>query len=201
MSLMSKLKKSIKMRFWRYRYKRHFLFPKSEMPFDAVFVIGANKTGTTSTHHFLRDLGLRHLTINEDVKRRYFKNDFAYLDYLTTRFHSFDDVPWNRLDVVEHFMKKDRNFLFILTIRDPNEWYGSFVRFYKKLGRTMEGDRNYMIEKKAHHDATCISLAKQNNKPLLIVDVTKDSEAGRKIANFLNVPVKIAKFPHVNRTK
>jgi len=50
------------------------------MPFDAVFVIGPAKTGTTSTRVFLQRNGLRHLTINQFVTKRWMDGDYTYLD-------------------------------------------------------------------------------------------------------------------------
>lgn len=115
------LLKKIKSIYKRHRFKIKFLTPKPSMPFDAVFVIGQNKTGTTSMYHFFSSLGLRHLTINNIVKFKFFNGEYDYLDRLVNSFHSFDDIPWNRLDVIERYMSMDRNFYFILTIRDPDE--------------------------------------------------------------------------------
>lgn len=189
----------------RHRFKLRLLTRKSEQPFDCAFVIGQNKTGTTSTHHFLRSLGLRHLTINEVVKARYFEGDLEYLDRLTRHFHSFDDNPWNRLDVIERYMRQEADFRFILTLRDPDEWFDSLVRFNRRRGRPVpeEAERQGRIEERLiHHNRECRRLAEAHRKPLLEVDVTRDADAPARIIEFLGLtPTTSPAFPHSNRTR
>ena len=108
--------------------------PKPSMPFDAIFVVGYYKTGTTSMHHFLKTNGLRHLTINREVKKRFWARDFRYLEHLVRHFHSFDDNPWHNPTVIEHFARAEMDYRFILTTRDENEWFDSYCRHNLRHG-------------------------------------------------------------------
>ena len=155
-------------------------------------------------HHFLKAIGLRHLSINEIVKKHYFNKNFEYLDLLTEHFHSFDDVPWNRLDVIERYMNSDRNNYFILTTRDPDAWFKSAVSFGKQLGRKVpsEDERNEYIEQTLHrHNQSCRELAALHGKKLLEIDVTSEEDAAAKITSFLGISNRNIPFPHSNKTK
>ncbi len=188
----------------RYAYLRHLLSGKPPAPFDCAFVIGQNKTGTTSMARFLEACGLRHLSINEHVRARYHREGIAYLDQLARHFHSFDDLPWNRLEVIEHFMSQDRDFRFILTTRDPDAWFDSWVRFQRKRQRTPppEADRARLTEGLRSRDAHCRLLAARFARPLLELDLERDADAAKRVAAFLSLdPAAVPPMPHANRTR
>lgn len=69
LTLKQKIKSFYKI-YKRNRFKLKFLTPKPKMPFEVAFVIGSGKTGTISMYHFLKSIGLRHLTINNIVKAK-----------------------------------------------------------------------------------------------------------------------------------
>ncbi|WP_170329166.1 sulfotransferase [Ruegeria arenilitoris] len=193
-----------KNRFRRYSYLFRLLPPRPNFDFDNVFVIGMNKTGTTSVNLFLKSLGLRHLTINEHVKQQWSLQRHSYLMWLTKRFNSFDDVPWNRPDVIERLMQIDQDSRFILTLRDSDEWFSSLQRFRAKRGRPVPSDdeaehiKNTLL---LAHNENCRALAQRYDRKLLEVDVTKDSQVAVKIAAFLGLDTsQLPEFPHANRT-
>lgn len=188
----------------RYSYLRHLLSAKPSAPFDCAFVIGQNKTGTTSMARFLAACGLRHLSINEHVRQKYARDGLPYLDRLARHFHTFDDLPWNQLEVIEHFMRQDRDFRFILTTRDPDAWFDSWVRFQNQRRRAppAEADRAHLTARLRERDQRCRGLARQFGRPLLEIDITRDADAAQRIAGFLSLdPVAVPAMPHANRTR
>lgn len=197
-------KKLYKRRIRRFHYLPYLLVKKPNFPFDNVFVIGTNKTATTSANYFLSDCGLRHLSINAHVKHKYFMGRFDYLLKLTQHFNSFDDLPWNQIDVIAFLMRQDADYRFILTLRNADDWFDSLVRFNKNRGRMIpEESSRSMLQKRqlfAHNEA-CRILSKKFQKPLLEVDITRDTRANVKIADFLGLKsLDIPPMPHLNRT-
>lgn len=186
----------------RYFFLRYFAVPLEPMPFDKVFVIGQYKTGTTSMHVFFLEHGLRHMSINRLLRNRHWYGKWGLIDRTIEHFHSFDDAPWNYPDTIERLMKMDRDFRFILTLRDPDSWFDSYVRFFGERGKWTpdEEDRESFIEERYHgHNKWCRDLAEAHDKPLLEVDIS-DDDAPRRIREFLELPPSDIPMPHTNRT-
>ena len=100
-----------------------------------VFVIGSNKTGTTSLKVALKKLGLR---IGNQLEAEKLLDDWARRDFrrLVRYCHSadaFQDIPFS-LDYT--FQAMDAAFpgsKFILSVRDDaTQWYRSLTRFHGK---------------------------------------------------------------------
>lgn len=100
--------------------------------FNKVFVIGRNKTGTTTMHIALEQMGL-------NVGIQYLAEGLAD-DWLVRDFHrlidycgsaeAFQDVPFS---LNYTYIAMDQAFpksKFILTVRDTGDWYRSLLRFH-----------------------------------------------------------------------
>ena len=188
----------------RLLFRYNEIVPKRKMPFDGIFVIGTYKTGTTSMHHYFSSIGLRHLTINTEVKRRYANNDWEYLNFLVSRYHSFDDNPWHRLDVVEHFMRQQRDFRFILTVRDQETWFRSFVAHNLRHGYQppLKEEKSAFTKKMLiDHNSACRKMALRYNKPLLEIELASEPEPEQRILSFVGLPDRGVQFPHSNRAQ
>ena len=198
-SLPGKIFLRAKRKYWFLRYR---LSAKPEMPFDNCFVIGSNKTGTTSCARFLRKCGMRHLTINRYVQALQEAGRMDRLKKITGYVNSFDDIPWNRLEVIEAFMKEDRDHRFILTVRDPDAWFESFLKHEIRRGnrpKIEERREEFIRQNLLAHNRKCHELARKHEKKLLEIDVTTDPHAGSKIAEFLDLDIEpIPSFPHAN---
>jgi hypothetical protein len=100
-----------------------------------VFCIGRNKTGTTSIKKALSDLGYRvgNQRQAERLIRHYRDRDFGpIIEYCHTA-EAFQDVPfsWPHTYVIlDQVFPKSK---FILTIRDPDEWFASYLRHQKQV--------------------------------------------------------------------
>lgn len=111
-----------------------------------VFCIGYNKTGTTSLGHVLREYGLQ--LPNQQYQERKttlaaWRNDYRPLRKLILGYDAFQDLPFSQ---GETYVACDALFpdsRFILTIRDPDEWFDSLVRFdTKRYGWCTTEDAN-----------------------------------------------------------
>lgn len=177
--------------------------PKKEIGCDGIFVIGTYKTGTTSMHHFFEKNGLRHMSINTEVKRRHSAGNLAYLDRIVKHYHSFDDSPWNKLDVIERYMKSSKDHRFILTTREPFDWFKSFSSHQVRNGysKLLKADEESVIQHfLIDHNNTCRKLAKKYNKPLLEVNIATEKSIERKLLEFSGLKDRGVKFPHSNRS-
>jgi len=103
-----------------------------------VFVIGANKTGTTSMNKFLQDLGYRTGPQRrfEMLRHQYYDGDWQEILKIIHNYEAFQDVPFSKSTNL--FISKLRRLYptakFILTTRDDaSEWYASLIRFQRKL--------------------------------------------------------------------
>ncbi len=106
-----------------------------KLPNPKIFVIGRNKTGTTSLEAALRDLGFRvgrQLTgelLLEDWGRR----DFRRLIKFVHTADAFQDTPFSHDYTFQAMDSAFRGSKFILSVRDsPEQWYESVIRFAMK---------------------------------------------------------------------
>lgn len=175
---------------------------KFKSRFDTVFVIGRSKTGTSSVKDFLKSYGSKHLTINRWVTRKYLQKDYDFLISLISKYNSFDDKPWNRLDVIEKVMELDLNIGFIYTYRDPKERFDSMVRYAKKISEDIPGEntRKDSSNSDIKHIKEVEYYAGKFGKNILFIDVTKSNNRAQEIHNFLGFDGPIKNFPHSNKT-
>lgn len=101
-----------------------------------VFGIGFNKTGTTTLESVLRYYGysLPDQAYQEKmITRSTFDGNYQPMIDLVGRFEAFQDMPFSQGST---YMTADKLFpdsKFILTIRDPEQWFASLCQFHKKL--------------------------------------------------------------------
>lgn len=105
--------------------------------YDKVFVIGDNKTGTTSLAHLFSEwgfevgdqwlaqiLGLYWLRSGDPTD---------IINYCQTA-EVFQDVPFSKNDLFKHLDRAFPKSKFVLTVRnDEHEWFESLVRFHTKV--------------------------------------------------------------------
>jgi glutaredoxin-related protein len=201
--VISLLRKAVKRFSNELLFKYYMSTSKPKIHIEGVFVIGMPKTATSSTKVFLKSLGFRHLTIFHSVTREWETKNYEFLENVVEHFNSFDDKPWNKLDVIERLMKSDKNYRFILTVRDSNEWFNSVNRYSFAKSATipyLEKDRKRRIEEFLYHQKQCENWAKTYHKPLLKINVIEDQRAVEKLSDFLGVLSSMKSFPHVNKT-
>lgn len=198
---------------------------------EKVFGIGFPKTATTSFERALEILGYK-------VAKGHFGNNYTYwlmAMYLNgeleeifefiKHWDAFADAPWGGSDLYKDLHKKYPNANFVLTLRDPEKWYGSFVRnftrhdpneetafetMYKiqRPGSPYWFKRLFNIEKLAGNKDKLVSFYEQHNQEVLdyfrnrdanflVMDITK-GEGWEKLCPFLGVATPSESFPQLN---
>ncbi|MEB3169483.1 MAG: sulfotransferase [Synechococcaceae cyanobacterium] len=101
-----------------------------------IFVIGMNKTGTTSVQKALLDLGF---VVGDQRTAELLLDDLIHGDY-TGLFRycrtaqAFQDIPFSCPGVYQALDRRFPGSKFILTIRDhPEQWYESLCSFHTKV--------------------------------------------------------------------
>lgn len=124
------------------RVKKHLLNSEAKnvphngkRSYDKIFVIGFNKTGTTSLYFTLKELGFNmgNQKVAEVMTYYMFKNnDFSELKPYCQTAEAFQDVPFSFPNIYKKLYILYPNAKFILTIRDSAEqWYLSLMNFHK----------------------------------------------------------------------
>jgi hypothetical protein len=100
-----------------------------------VFGIGYNKTASTTLEAIFRHHGF-HVPKQLDQERILsglpFSGDYALLRDFVSEYDAFQDFPFSQFDT---YIACDVLFpasKFILTIRDADEWFRSYSRYYRK---------------------------------------------------------------------
>ncbi len=104
-----------------------------------VFVIGFNKTGTTSTHLALKqfDLIIGNQIIGEKLLDDIIEEDYNSLIKYCKSAEAFQDIPFSLPNVYKICDENFPNSKFILTIRDDEkQWFNSLKKFHTKLWAT-----------------------------------------------------------------
>ncbi|MFT6908526.1 MAG: hypothetical protein ACJAS1_005228 [Oleiphilaceae bacterium] len=103
---------------------------------EKIFIIGRNKTGTTSIEKCLKELG--YLIGNQktaelfidDYGAENFDNILKFCDSAEV----FQDVPFSLPNTYKYLYRKYPNAKYILLERDSSEeWYQSLFRFHRKI--------------------------------------------------------------------
>jgi hypothetical protein len=101
-----------------------------------IFCIGFNKTGTTTLAKILEDLGyflpdqrvqeILFLHLIDEVKLGSTFRSFI------NRYTAFQDVPFSQGTLYQALARSFPNAKFILTIRDPDQWFNSLKRYHRQ---------------------------------------------------------------------
>lgn len=187
-----------------------------------IFVIGSNKTGTTSLTKSFKTLGYNvcpeHLIFNPKSKYLigFFNENYEELFKLVSIYDAFQDRPWNHIDFYQKLDAQFPNSKFILTIRDTDNWVESYKRwskkinlqqlwFYREVSKVCYGiddflsDTSLMKKKYEERNLQIIDYF-NNNDNFLIMDLEK-GDGWEKLCHFTNDKIPDIPFPHENKTK
>ncbi len=108
---------------------------RSNKNFSKIFCIGANKTGTTSLAATLEIYGYsipNQLNQEMEISKQTYLGNFAPLNEFVNKYDAFQDLPFS---IDNYYIVADTlypNSKFILTERDPEDWYNSMIRYDQK---------------------------------------------------------------------
>lgn len=122
-------------------------------PFDflkeKIFIIGKNKTGTTSLHVLFKKLGFAvgSQPIGERLIWDIEKKDYYSLKLLCESAQVFQDVPFSFPKVYEYLHSEYPNAFFINLERDNEDvWYKSLINYHRKFLKGAVGSDELTIE-------------------------------------------------------
>lgn len=99
---------------------------------NKVFVIGFQKTGTTSLDLALQRLGYRVLGVDKNLLKFTSKTELhQYINKTMNKFDAVQDMPWPLF--YKELYELYPNAKFILTIRPVKEWYKSVVKYFASI--------------------------------------------------------------------
>ena len=171
-----------------------------------VFCIGFHKTGTKSLGVALTMLGYR-VTGPNGTQDPNIENTVLTMAYeLVPKYDAFQDNPWpiiyKELDV------KFPDSKFILTLRDPESWIKSQIKYFGRNETSMrkwiygvgcpEGNENVYLKRFKDHNQEVVTYFRGRPQDLLILDLAK-GDGWEKLCPFLGVDIQNIPFPHANK--
>ncbi len=176
--------------------------PRSFKNYNKVFCVGWQKTGTTSFGDGMRRLGFKHCSWDRDVWREWYeKGNIAKVFRYAKHFESFDDLPWNKIEILEQLDKEFPGSKFVLLERDSESWFKSFQKQLIKKGHIPSTDKASCIKKyEEHNEYVRQYFSGEKQKQLLIMNVI-NGDGYEKLCPFLELPVLNEPFPHSNKSK
>ncbi len=115
---------------------RKFSYPlcQSHKRFNKVFGIGSNKTGSTSLQAVFYIIGLNvgPQAEGELTSKLLSLGKFDALKKYVEKFDAFQDVPFATKSTYAQLDSLFENSKFILTVREPDIWFSSFLNHHKK---------------------------------------------------------------------
>ena len=181
-----------------------------------VFCIGLNKTGTSSMKGCFQALGLGPVSSPKLPARKgthfladiTYRNDYrAALSY-ARRYRSFEDRPWN---VWEMYRQLDQAFpgsLYILTVREPEEWWRSVAHWltcvkphmvdsYCRHLKASQFDRTAFLDGYLAYNHEVREYFR-GRSDFLEMDIT-GGDTWDRLCPFLGLQIPDVPFPHLNR--
>jgi hypothetical protein len=150
----------------------------------------------------MKRLGFKHCSWDRDVWREWYKKGkIAKVLRYAKHFESFDDLPWNKIEILELLDKEFPGSKFVLLERDSESWFESFQKHQIKKGRIPTTDKESCIKKyEEHNEHIRQYFSGEKRKQLLIMNVIK-GEGYEKLCPFLELPVLNEPFPASNKSK
>lgn len=171
-----------------------------------VFGIGFHKTGTKSLAKALRILGYRVTGPNGVSDHDIGSKLVSLVDELIPQYDAFQDNPWPL--VYEHLDRHCPGSRFILTVRDPQSWIRSQVRFFGRNTTPMreyiygvgcpEGNEETYLRRYEQHNREVVEYFRGRDD-LLVMDFER-GDGWERLCPFLGKPVPEEPFPHINKT-
>jgi len=179
------------------------------MTTNKIFVIGFQKTGTTSLENALQYLGYRVYGGDKNLQKFNNSKDLKkYIEETLKVWDSVQDMPWPMYykELYEIYPKAK----FILTLRDSRKWIESVVKYFGSI-RTSMTQIIYKVPCAEGHEEVYLQVYNKHNKE--VIEYFKDNpnflimEQGinfdyETLCEFLNInEIPKIEFPHSRQNK
>ena len=176
---------------------------------EKVFVIGFQKTGTTSLEHALHNLGYRVMGGDHHLMDFEHKSDLkAYLIKNLKSWDAVQDMPWPLFYKELHALYPDAKF--ILTIRNTEKWIKSVINYFAGIKFPLH-EKIYNVPCAEGYESVYKRVYEAHNKDVISFFENKSNfiimEQGRNfnydtLCNFLQITeVPKEDFPHARNNK
>lgn len=171
--------------------------------YNKVFCVGWLKTGTSSLGIAMKRLGFKHRSFDVDIWLEWYeKGHIDKVVQYARHFDSFDDLPWNKIEILEKLDKEYPNSKFVLLERESESWFQSFKEFRIRQGKgDIVGDKEKEIEEYERRNSFIKHYFTGPKENQLLVMNVMAGEGYEKLCSFLELPVLDEPFPHVNKRK
>jgi len=186
-------------------------------PYNKIFCIGLNKTGTSSIHKALEILGFKSVHHKEskgnsikDIIKTNFDNSLDILAGIE-HYQAFSDWSHPSTNILfKEFDRQYANSKFILNTRDIDAWIKSREKHLKRTpnlkkrqkqnpnSKWLKMDKALWREEFEEHHNNVRKYFADRPHDLLEFDVTK-GDGWKKLCLFLNKEMPSIQFPAVNR--
>lgn len=174
-----------------------------------VFIIGFQKTGTTSLEHALEYLGYR--VYGGDKNLMKYENKTELKSYIKDTLKSWDavqDMPWPLF--YKELFELYPDAKFILTIRDTEKWIKSVVQYFASIRIPLhqkiygvpcaEGYEYRYIELYEHYNAEILKYFNDKSN-FLVMELGRNFDYNT-LCGFLNIThIPDENFPHSRNNK
>ena len=197
---------------------------------EKVFGIGFPKTATTTLEEALGKLGYkvcrgdRRNNYSNYLMALYVHRDYEELGRMIAYFDAFADLPWGGSDMYLWLAEQYPEAHFILTTRDPEEWYSSLMKVASQVdgnpvtaldsshaagayGAVFFIKRVWGVETLANAKPRLLDLYERHNRAVhdyfrgqeqfLSIDLTKEP-SWEPLCDFLGKEIPKLPFPHAN---
>ena len=174
-----------------------------------VFVIGFQKTGTTSLEHALQLMGYRVFGGDKNLMKFDNKNDLKnYIQNTLENWDAVQDMPWPLFYQELYELYPDAKF--ILTIRDSKKWIRSVVTYFASI-RIPLHQKIYQVPCAEGYESRYLEVYERMNSEILAFFKNKPNflvmEVGVNfdyptLCNFLHIEtIPEDAFPHARNNK
>ena len=159
---------------------------------NKVFGIGLKKTGTTTLEQIFIRLSVNKSLVAPPYGKMMNRNDTSRVPDFMKRYQYYQDVPWFLPEIYKKMATEYPTSKFVLTTRDPNQWWNSVLQFvyckrrrsknqltgemklewYRQLFDAETTSKQDMIEAFQKHNANVREFFTNESHRLLEIDLT-----------------------------
>lgn len=184
---------------------------------EKIFCLGSNKTGTVSLRTAMKNLGFKISTSQTHglyfhsgligASQEEFKRLFDIIKKRKHDWNFFADMPFNLPGAHEILYNMFPNSRFVLTIRDPEKWFETVLRWIQTRNAQKIYDwiwcteftpenKQEILTRYNRRNSGIINFFK--NKNLLTLYIGEDNNALQKLCAFVGKDTISGPFPHEN---